>query len=163
MIKTKGRVARCGLCAGVLVLALGAIGCQGKKDTKDTKGKTVAKPEPGPGDKQARPSGPPPGRKGVVIRPGGRDMPGGVKVSSGGRPVWPPEGPGCAKFVKCCNAAASSSRSMGLACQFAVAKPPVDCNKALARVTAILQERKAAVPPECGSASAGPARPAARP
>jgi hypothetical protein len=85
----------------------------------------------------------------VVIRPGTRDLPGGVKVSSGGKTVWPPKGPGCEKLVQCCKAASASIRAIGLACQLSVAKPPVDCAKALATVTGIMKEQGKTPPKEC--------------
>jgi hypothetical protein len=72
-----------------------------------------------------------------------------TQVQFGGRTVWPPQGPGCDRLVRCCDAAASSAGFIRLACQLSVAKRPLDCGKSLTTVTNILKEKGLALPAPC--------------
>jgi hypothetical protein len=145
------------VCAIAAVCLCAVAGCKSKeaeigkdKDKRAAPRADSPRPDPGktePGKDRPRPASDKKGK--VVIKPGTRDLPGGVKVSSGGKPVWPPKGPGCEKLVQCCIAASASVRALGLACQLSVAKPPVDCGKALATVTGIMKEQGKTLPKEC--------------
>jgi hypothetical protein len=46
-------------------------------------------------------------------------------VMQDGKPVWPPVGPGCDAFVKCCNEASPGRPEINLTCQLMAATP--DC------------------------------------
>jgi hypothetical protein len=89
----------------------------------------------------------------VVIAPGGGL--GGTQVTVDGQPTWPPQGPGCDQFVRCCQQAQAVASDTALLCQMEVALPPVNCSTALASVVNHLTERGQAVPPMC---QAGPPR-----
>lgn len=152
------RVIEICLCVVTAVCLFAVAGCKSKETEKETKAPAPADPgktepmrtEPGktePG--KPRPTPAPDKKSKVVIQPGTRDLPGNVKVSSGGKPVWPPTGPGCEKLVQCCKVASASVRAIGLACQLSVAKPPVDCGKALKTVTGIMKEQGKTPPKEC--------------
>jgi hypothetical protein len=76
---------------------------------------------------------------------------GGSEVSVDGRPVWPPQGPGCAELVACCNGFRGdqvADKAMGLACQLSVTKE-ADCPRALGTVRAIVREKGATPPAAC--------------
>lgn len=96
----------------------------------------------------------------IVIAPGGGL--GGTQITTGGRAVWPPQGPNCERFVACCQQASSSMSDIALMCQMSVATPPVDCLRALGEVRQYLTERQAPVPPTCegGTPPAPPPPPA---
>lgn len=85
----------------------------------------------------------------VEIVEGGEDMPGKAKIMSDGKPVWPPEGPGCDRLVECCNAASKESSAVGLGCQLSVGAKPLDCVKALDKVRDIISELGLKTPAEC--------------
>jgi len=75
--------------------------------------------------------------------------PGGGQVQVGGRNVWPPVGPGCDRYIACCEAARSVNSAIGLACQLSVSTPPVDCVHARAQIRQMITEMGSAPPPEC--------------
>jgi hypothetical protein len=85
----------------------------------------------------------------IEIVEGGDSMPGNAKVLSDGKPLWPPEGPGCERLIACCNAASKESSAVGLACQMSVAAEPLDCAKALESVQGIISELGLMTPGEC--------------
>jgi len=85
----------------------------------------------------------------VEIVEGGEDMPGNARIMSDGKPVWPPEGPGCERLVACCDAASKDSSAVGLACQLSVAAEPLDCVKALDSVRNIISELGLKTPGDC--------------
>ena len=85
----------------------------------------------------------------IEIVEGGDNMPGNAKVMSDGKPVWPPEGPGCDRLIACCNAASEESSAVGLACQMSAAAKPLDCAKALESVQGIISELGLKTPAEC--------------
>lgn len=85
----------------------------------------------------------------IEIVEGGDSMPGNAKVMSDGKPLWPPEGPGCERLIACCNAASRESSAVGLACQMSVAVKPLDCGKALESVQGIISELGLKTPGEC--------------
>jgi hypothetical protein len=74
-------------------------------------------------------------------------------VISDGKNVWPPKGPGCDEFVRCCEAGEKKESSAMLMCQLTVSMPPVDCVKGLKDFKQYLVERNVAAPKECGSSS----------
>lgn len=87
----------------------------------------------------------------VVISAGAGGL-GGMQISSGGRAVWPPSGPGCDRYVECCNAAVAVDSSLGLACQLFVVTEPVNCNTGLTQVRSQLTELGREVPTPCNAA-----------
>lgn len=122
------RVCLCFLVPAVLVGCglLDALQGKGGKETSGSKDKVV-----------------------VEIVEGGEDMPGKAKIMSDGKPLWPPEGPGCDRLVECCNSASRDSSAVGLACQLSVAEKPQDCVKALDSVRGIISELGLKTPGEC--------------
>lgn len=127
--------------------------CGKKSEKEDRKSGQPKKTEPSRGAESMGPTRVGPlSRKGgpgqVSIKPSPQS-PGGVAVSTGGKDVWPPKGPGCDKYVACCNAASRVARSVGLACQLTVARQPVDCVKALVTVKAIMTEQGKTPPKAC--------------
>lgn len=77
---------------------------------------------------------------------------GKTEVDVDGKPVWPPQGPGCAELVACCSSFTGSgvaADGMRLVCQFSVAKK-ADCPRALATVRSVLSERGEPAPAACG-------------
>jgi hypothetical protein len=92
-----------------------------------------------------------PGAPPVVIAPPAGPPPpgGGSQVLTDGRPVWPPTGPGCDRYAACCQAASATASDIGLACQLAVATPPVDCAAALTSIRNMIGERGQTPPPAC--------------
>lgn len=100
-------------------------------------------------DVPGQPPNPPGGgSKQLVIQPGS-GLSGGMQVTSGGRAVWPPQGPGCDNLVACCTAASATESATSLFCQMAVATEPVNCTKALQDVRSYLAERGQTAPPQC--------------
>jgi len=87
--------------------------------------------------------------KGTDGAPVDPDLPGGVQLLSDGRKVWPPQGPGCDRYVACCNAAKSQGGQVGMACQMIVALAPVDCAEATRQLVKVIQEMGKTVPLEC--------------
>jgi hypothetical protein len=86
----------------------------------------------------------------TIAPPTGAPPPGGEsQVLTGGQAVWPPTGPGCDRYVACCQAAGAMASDLGLACQLAVATPPVDCAAALASIRGMISQRGQAPPPAC--------------
>jgi hypothetical protein len=78
---------------------------------------------------------------------------GGTEMLVEGTPIWPPQGPGCAELVACCEAFVGDDvapRAMQLACQLSVAKGP-DCPRALDTVQTIVHENGEALPASCGA------------
>jgi hypothetical protein len=98
----------------------------------------------------APPTGTPPtGTPPVEISPPGPGSgSGGPQVQVGGQNVWPPQGPGCERYVACCDAASGSS-AIQLSCRLSVARQPVDCNASLTQVTNIMREMNVPVPAAC--------------
>ncbi len=84
-----------------------------------------------------------------IIQKGDESLPGGVTVTTEGKNVWPPRGPGCDKLVACCDAAARLSGTVGLSCQLSVAVQPVDCKKAQDNVVGTMKDLGVAPPAEC--------------
>ena len=78
----------------------------------------------------------------------GLDLP-GVDVQVDGQSVWPPEGPGCAELVSCCQAAAAVHSPAQLTCQLMVAADPGNCPAALASFRQYLTEAGVAQPAAC--------------
>jgi hypothetical protein len=77
---------------------------------------------------------------------------GKTEVDVDGKPVWPPQGPGCAELVACCSGFSGSGvevDAMRLVCQFSVAKK-ADCPRALATVRSVLSEKGEPSPAACG-------------
>jgi hypothetical protein len=91
----------------------------------------------------------PKGKTAVEIVEGGKDMPGNAVVTSDGKAVWPPSGPGCGRLVACCDAASKESSAVGLACQLSVGTRPLDCGKALESVQGIIAELGLKMPEAC--------------
>ncbi|MBF0492281.1 MAG: hypothetical protein HQM15_05820 [Deltaproteobacteria bacterium] len=75
-------------------------------------------------------------------------------VLSDGKKVWPPQGPGCESFVRCCGAAEKLDSTASLMCQLTVSVTPVDCVKGMKDFRQYLVERKVKEPQECSSAPA---------
>jgi hypothetical protein len=76
---------------------------------------------------------------------------GGAELLVEGTPIWPPQGPGCAALVACCEGFAGDGdapRALQLACQLSVAKGP-DCPRALDTVETIAHEAGGALPSSC--------------
>lgn len=97
----------------------------------------------------------------IVIAPGGGL--GGTQITTGGRAMWPPQGPNCERFVACCQQASSAMSDIALMCQMSVATTPVDCLRALGEVRQYLTERQAPVPPVCAGGPTPPTPPAPPP
>ena len=73
---------------------------------------------------------------------------GNASLTVDGRNVWPPEGPGCAELVKCCNGIVEADESLALACLLAAGRDP-DCPTALRTSVAIAGESNVPTPPAC--------------
>jgi hypothetical protein len=71
-------------------------------------------------------------------------------VTSDGKEVWPPKGPGCDDFVRCCEAAGKKESSAILMCELSVSITPVDCVKGLKDFRQYLAEKNIQAPSECG-------------
>jgi hypothetical protein len=97
----------------------------------------------------ATPPASPPGQQpeAVVIAPGGGLS--GMQVQVDGRPVWPPQGPGCDQLVACCRDGTAIDSSIGLACQLSMAIDGATCPNAMASVRSSIAEMGRAVPPSC--------------
>jgi len=78
---------------------------------------------------------------------------GKTMVISDGDVVWPPKGPGCDEFVRCCDAANKLESSAFLMCQLTVATSP-DCAKGWLSIKQYLVERHVASPKECNATPA---------
>jgi hypothetical protein len=76
---------------------------------------------------------------------------GKTEVVVDGKPVWPPQGPGCADLVACCNGFSGSGveiDAMQLVCQFSVTKR-ADCPRALTTVRSVVSEKGEQAPAAC--------------
>jgi len=84
----------------------------------------------------------------VSISPGSDSNP---VLTTNGKKVWPPVGPGCEQLVKCCEAGQKVESTSSLMCQMTVATSPVDCVQGLKTYKTYLSERKISAPVECGN------------
>jgi hypothetical protein len=84
----------------------------------------------------------------IEISPGGNE-PGGTVVTQGGRNVWPPSGPGCDRYVACCDAASATSSATRLMCQLTAAGSDFTCQTGIETIRQYLRESNTPIPPAC--------------
>ena len=130
----------CAILLGALLAAALLPGCRAFESCRP---KSEEKPGPA-GKMQPLKEGPT-----SVIKKGDESLPGGIMVTTEGKNVWPPKGPGCDKLVACCEAADKLGGTIGLSCQLSVAIQPPDCKKAVDSVVGTIKELGAAPPAEC--------------
>ena len=73
---------------------------------------------------------------------------GKASLTVDGRPVWPPEGPGCPELERRCTALVGLDDSLALACLLAAGRDP-DCPTALRTSVAIAGESNVPPPAAC--------------
>ncbi len=73
---------------------------------------------------------------------------GNTRITSDGRNVWPPTGPGCDVLVRCCEAAQATESSVALFCQISAAAGR-SCAEQLESVRTYIRERGTALPAAC--------------
>ena len=77
---------------------------------------------------------------------------GGMCMSSGGKSLWPPSGPGCERVVSCCRAM-SSDTSPAARCLLASVAYPDDCTAMLKTIAAMAKEHGEDVSAACETPS----------
>lgn len=76
---------------------------------------------------------------------------GGMCMSSGGKSLWPPTGPGCERLVACCKAM-SSDLKPATGCLLAPMAYPGDCPAMLKSATSMAKEQGKDLPAACEAA-----------
>ena len=82
------------------------------------------------------------------IGPGGGTGMEKFSVMLNGKMVWPPQGEGCERLVKCCNDLATLAEPLALSCLLATARDK-NCTTAMATAVGIAQEQSYQLPPAC--------------
>lgn len=80
--------------------------------------------------------------------PGSEHALGGYAIDVDGSPLWPPSGPDCEGYARCCSALAAKSSTYGMSCQLAIAKRR-DCKEGGAAMRAIVREQSDELPAAC--------------
>ena len=73
---------------------------------------------------------------------------GGYAIRLDGKPLWPPTGEGCDKFVACCTSLAAIANPLALSCLLAIGRDKT-CSAAFATSTAIATEESYPLPASC--------------
>lgn len=68
-------------------------------------------------------------------------------VMKGGKPTWPPVGPGCDAFVACCKDAATRIPEVELTCKIFAAAP--DCTNGRKSVVEMFEHDESPIPATC--------------
>jgi hypothetical protein len=126
-----------------ILVAVAICACSSREDGPG------APAQPPPLVQQVSPPVTPPGtpQTTAVYGPGGGL--GGSQVQVDGRPVWPPQGPGCDQLVACCRDGTAIDSAIGLSCQLSMATDGATCPGALQSVRAMIAELGRPLPASC--------------
>ncbi len=72
-----------------------------------------------------------------------------TQVLINGKNSWPPQGPRCDKFLRCCEKANQVDSSSNLFCKLQPAQKNFTCESGIHQVLTYLKELKKEAPPEC--------------
>lgn len=75
---------------------------------------------------------------------------GGYQVLVEGKNSWPPKGPGCDRYIECCQKAGQEDSAIDLACKMNLGAYPDDnCGELLKKIKQLMTELKKRIPAEC--------------